>query len=116
MHEAPFCQNIAQIYVELFYCLYSEKLPTTSRDVADFDIQLQQSIVALEELNSDLIRDTAIIYSSANVPNPNDKDAVPPSLIRDDIVKWGYSWYVLHCMTGIYVQITLLVTSTLKTV
>ena len=72
--------------------LVSEKLPTTSRDVADFDIQLQQSIVALEELNSVLVRDIAIIYSSANIPPPGDKDALSPTMIRDDIVTWGYSW------------------------
>ena len=68
----------------------SEKLPTTSRDVADFDMQLQQSIV--EELNSDLVRDIAMIYSSTNISPPGDKDALSPTMIRDDVVTWGYSW------------------------
>ena len=67
-------------------------MPADSREVADFDVQLQQSLVALQELDSELTMDTAIIYCSADVPKPGDKTTIPPSLIRDDLVEWGYQW------------------------
>ena len=67
-------------------------MPAESREVSDFDIQLQQSLVALQELNNDLIIDAAIIYCKDDVPKPGDKTTIPPSLIRDDLVDWGYQW------------------------
>lgn len=70
----------------------TEKMPSDSREVADFDFQLQQSVVALEELNNNLIVDTAIIYSMADIPKDGETDKLSPALIRDDILSWGYSW------------------------
>lgn len=67
-------------------------MPASSREVADFDIELQQSVVALQELNNNLVVDTAILYSMADVPNPGDSNKLAPSQIRDDIRSWGFSW------------------------
>ena len=60
--------------------------------MSDFDVQLQQSLVALQELDNELTMDTAIIYCSEDVPKPGDTNTIPPSLIRDDLVDWGYQW------------------------
>jgi len=66
-------------------------MPSDSKEVADFDIQLQQSLVALEELNNDLVVDTAIIYSKLDVPDKDDDKSLAPSMIRDDVNSWGYT-------------------------
>lgn len=67
-------------------------MPAESREVADFDVQLQQSLVALQELNNELTMDAAIIYCKDDVPKPGDKVTIPPALIRDDLQDWGYHW------------------------
>lgn len=66
-------------------------MPSDSREVADFDFHLQQSLVALEELNNDLVVDVAIIYCQADVPAADDTESLAPALIRDDIKGWGHS-------------------------
>ena len=76
------------------YYFLTEKLPADSKEVADFDIQLQQSIVALQELNNDLINDTAILYSMADVPGPDETNKLAPKQIYGDIIKWGFTWWV----------------------
>ncbi|KAH3826817.1 hypothetical protein DPMN_128729 [Dreissena polymorpha] len=72
-------------------------MPADSREMAEFDFHLQQSIVAFEELNSDLGVDVAILYSRLDLPQAGDDDALSPLQIRDDIIEWGHTWYV-WCM------------------
>ncbi|XP_052285089.1 uncharacterized protein LOC127881358 isoform X1 [Dreissena polymorpha] len=71
-----------------------EKMPADSREMAEFDFHLQQSIVAFEELNSDLGVDVAILYSRLDLPQAGDDDALSPLQIRDDIIEWGHTcWF-----------------------
>ncbi|XP_060554389.1 uncharacterized protein LOC132715413 [Ruditapes philippinarum] len=81
--------------------LFAQKLPADTKEVADFDIQLQQSIVALQELNNDLVVDTAILYSMADVPGPDETDKLPPKLIYEDIIKWGYTCWFSEDMNNV---------------
>ena len=67
-------------------------MPAESTAVADFDMQLQQSIVALQELNNDLVVDVAIIHSQEDVPDAGDEERLSPFKIREDILSWGHTW------------------------
>ncbi|XP_052813517.1 uncharacterized protein LOC128240741 isoform X2 [Mya arenaria] len=92
-HKAPFIQCYKYFHW-ISMAQLQEKMPTDSREVADFDFQLQQSIVALQELNNELVVDCAIIYAVLDIPGPNDSDAISPFQIRDDIIGWGHTCWM----------------------
>ncbi|KAL4230338.1 hypothetical protein ACF0H5_010721 [Mactra antiquata] len=104
--KAPFIQCYKYFHW-ISMAQLQENMPSDSREVADFDFQLQQSVVALEELNNSLVVDTAIIYSMADVPKDDETEKLAPALIRDDILGWGYScWFSNDMNTVDVVEMT----------
>ncbi|KAK3588393.1 hypothetical protein CHS0354_028970 [Potamilus streckersoni] len=92
-HNAPILQCHKYFHWTSMKQLH-EKMPSDSREVADFDFQLQNSLVALDTLSNEMSTDVAIIYCRADIPTKDHPDMMPPSLIRDDCVKWGYKcWF-----------------------
>ena len=62
----------------------------------DFDAHLQHSIMSLQQLNSAMAKDVAILYSAWDVPANSETDKVHPAWLKDDLEKEGekegYSW------------------------
>ena len=63
---------------------------------SDLDAQLQYSIVSLQQMNSAMAKDIAILYSAWDIPNNNENDKVHPAWIKEDLekdgMKEGYTW------------------------
>ncbi|KAL3880394.1 hypothetical protein ACJMK2_032638 [Sinanodonta woodiana] len=92
-HNAPILQCHKYFHWTSMRQLH-ERMPSDSRHVADFDFQLQSSLVALDELSNEMLTDVAIIYCRADIPTKDHPDMMPPSLICDDCVNWGYKcWF-----------------------
>ena len=68
----------------------------------EFDVQIQESISALEEISCNIATDVAILYCHGDLPlipyTPDvpagllEKIPVDPTLIYEDLKKAGYNW------------------------
>lgn len=59
----------------------------------EFDVQMQQSISALQEISTNMAKDVAILYCPDDLPTSENKGKiVDPRQIHKDLVKQKFSW------------------------
>ncbi|KAK7485956.1 hypothetical protein BaRGS_00022822 [Batillaria attramentaria] len=85
-HPAPFLQ-CRKYFHTISMAQLQEVMPADS--ASDFDAHLQHSIMALQQLNSDMAKDVAILYSAWDVPANAETDKVHPAWIHEDLQKEG---------------------------
>lgn len=68
----------------------TENMPNTH--AGDFDAHLQHSLMMLQELNSALTTDVAVLYSASDVPAPRDPaEKINPLWVKEDVQAVGLS-------------------------
>ncbi|XP_076445934.1 uncharacterized protein LOC143283637 [Babylonia areolata] len=85
-HRAPFLQ-CRKYFHTISMAQLQEVMPADS--ASDFDAHLQHSIMSLQQLNSDMAKDVAILYSAWDIPANNENDKVHPAWVKEDLEKQG---------------------------
>ena len=70
--------------------IFPEVMP--SDGTSDFDAHLQNSLIVMQQLTSDLSTDVAIIYSSLDMADDRDSHKVNPEQIKRDLEASGLTW------------------------
>ena len=55
----------------------------------DYDLQLQNTMRALDSIEETLERDVFILYCSENVPAEGDTNMIHPAQLNEDLIKHG---------------------------
>ncbi|XP_070196653.1 uncharacterized protein [Littorina saxatilis] len=85
-HRAPFLQ-CRKYFHTISMAQLQEVMPADS--ATDFDAHLQHSIMSLQQLNSAMAKDVAILYSSWDIPAAAETDKINPAWVKDDLEKDG---------------------------
>ncbi|XP_071087235.1 uncharacterized protein [Haliotis cracherodii] len=91
-NKAPFLQ-CRKYFHTVSMAQLLESMPNTH--AGDFDAHLQHSLMMLQELNSALTTDVAVLYSASDVPAPRDPaEKINPLWFKEELEKGGLScWY-----------------------
>lgn len=67
-------------------------MPTDN--ASDLDAQLMSSLLMMQDINSSMSVDVAIIYCKKDVPDGSNPEAIDPEWIRRDLEEDGHTWYL----------------------
>ncbi|KAL8604081.1 hypothetical protein ACOMHN_024906 [Nucella lapillus] len=85
-HRAPFLQ-CRKYFHTISMSQLQEVMPAES--ASDFDAHLQHSIMSLQQMNSAMAKDIAVLYSAWDIPANNENDKVHPAWLKEDLEKQG---------------------------
>ncbi|KAK3777048.1 hypothetical protein RRG08_008898 [Elysia crispata] len=95
--KAPFLQCRKYFHTISMAQLY-QVMP--SDGTSDFDAHLQNSLIVMQQLTSDLSTDVAIIYSSLDMADDRDSHKVNPEQIKRDLEASGLTCWFTGDMDG----------------
>ncbi|XP_048249171.1 uncharacterized protein LOC124124359 [Haliotis rufescens] len=113
-HKAPFLQ-CRKYFHTISMSQLMENMPNTH--AGDFDAHLQHSLMMLQELNSALTTDVAVLYSASDVPAPRDPaEKINPFWVKEDVQAVGLSVWFCEDMLNASIQDLMLALKNCKVV